>query len=129
MLKADRSRSTSTGKASTLEPASPPSQPVIPAALDARLVRLPRPVVVQFARPVDVGAPVVVDGCLIATMHARGTVHHYRVRVGDVLWLVPPVWLTSSSRKAAAKVALPESDQVRKLRLVREFADAIGVTL
>ena len=103
--------------------------PAIPASLDAHLVRPLCPLAVQFARPVDVGAPVVLDGVLIATMHARCAVHHHRVRVGDVLWLVPPVWLTSASRKAVAKAAPPESDQARKLRLVHEFADAIGVTL
>ena len=41
---------------------------------------------------------------LVATMHARGTVHHHRVKVGDVLWLVPPIWLVPSSRLAVLRV-------------------------
>ena len=102
------------------------ASPAIPAALDARLVRLPRPLAVQFARPVDVGAPVVIDGVLIATMHARGIVHHYRVVADGVVWLVPPVWLTSASREAiAALPRAPAPDLATRVRaaldeLVRE---------
>ena len=46
-------------------------------------------------------------------MHARGVVHHHRVTVGDVLWLVPPIWLVPSSRLAAARAELlpPDPDE------------------
>ena len=41
-----------------------------PKALNPRIVRFPRPIPVQFARPVDCGRPVVVSGLLVAN-HAR----------------------------------------------------------
>ena len=74
-----------------------------PDALNPRLVRLLRPLAVQFAQPIACGSAVVVSGVLIETVHARGTVHHYRIIVGDVLWLVPPHWLVPSSRLAVTR--------------------------
>ena len=100
-----------------------------PAPLEARFVRLADRIAVTFAKPVEHGRPEKITGDLLGTMYARGNVHHYRIAADAVVWIVPPIWLTPASRKAVAMIALPESDQVRKLRLVREFADAIGVTL
>ena len=100
-----------------------------PAPLEARFVRLADRIAVTFAMPVERGQPKRITGDLLGTMYARNVVHHHRIAAEGVVWIVPPIWLTSASRAAVAKVALPESDQVRKLRLVREFADAIGVTL
>ena len=83
----------------------PVAQPEsFPDSLNPRLVRFPCPITVQFARPIACGRPFVVSGMLVATMHARGVVHHHRVTVGDVLWLVPPIWLVPSSRLAALRV-------------------------
>jgi hypothetical protein len=116
MSKAVRPHSTTIKTLTAGAAISPPR--LIQAPLEARFVRLACPVAVTFAKPVGQGRPELVTGCLLGTMHARGAVHHYRVVVAGVLWLVPPVWLTPAS---AAAVAAPSSqnDPVARMRTLR----------
>ena len=69
------------------------------AALDVQIIPMPGAIRVTFHQPLPPDLTRAIKGTLVAQVHARGKLHHYRIRGADgTMYFVPRRWLGAMSR-------------------------------
>ena len=105
-----------------------------PIALDVQIIPTPGSIRVAFHQPIAPDLTRVIKAMLIAQVHARGKLHHYRIKSADgVRHFVPRHWLSPLSRvlithadRLAGRPLADIGDQLDDLIAMMDEEKAIG---